>query len=106
MTGDRKFPHLTAAKKQCGTKRSKNQKICCSRAASTPAPRLCAGIFTRSQQEAEENRGVRACPEKVARLFRYLAIGYIRWLMRTCSNSLILRGILIDLVVPLDPGAR
>src|ERR1700730_17953272 len=32
----------------------------------------------------------RACPENGARLFRYLDIGYIRCLMTTCSNSLIL----------------
>src|ERR1700730_16370971 len=35
-------------------------------------------------------RPARACPEKVARLFRYLEIGYIRCLVRTCSNLLIL----------------
>jgi hypothetical protein len=35
---------------------------------------------------------LRACPEKVARLFRYLDIGYIRCLMRTCSKSLNLSG--------------
>jgi hypothetical protein len=69
MTGDRKFPHLTAAKNQCGTKSNKDQKICCSRAASTPVPRLCGGFFTLSRQPAGQNRGVEACPEKVLGFF-------------------------------------
>src|ERR1700720_620255 len=50
-------------------------------------------------------RSLRACPEKVARLFQYLDIGYIRCLMRTCSKSLNLSCVLIDQMIPFDLDA-
>jgi hypothetical protein len=40
------LPHLTAAKRQCGTKRSKDQKIYFSRAGSSPVRRVSVGFFT------------------------------------------------------------
>jgi hypothetical protein len=42
----------------------------------------------------------------VARLFRYLDIGYIRCLMTPCASCLILGGVLIDQMVPFDRDAR
>jgi hypothetical protein len=91
MTGDRKFPHLTATKKQCDTKSSKDQKICCSRAASTPVRRLCGGFFTLSQQPAGQNRGVEECPEKV--------LGFFNSDMPQLFDF---ERVLIDQMVPID----
>ena len=47
MTGDRKFPPLTAAKKQCGTKSSKDQKIYRSRGQLQPRFPAYAAEFLR-----------------------------------------------------------
>jgi hypothetical protein len=69
MTGDRKFPHLAAAKKQCGTKRSKDQKICRSRAASTPVLRLCAGFLTHRSDRPDRTVALEPVPKKFPGFF-------------------------------------
>jgi hypothetical protein len=69
MTGDRKSPHLTAAKNQCGTKSSRNQKICCSRAASTPVPRLCGGFFTPSREPPDRTVALKHVQKKLLGFF-------------------------------------